>query len=234
MPTDVRLDQPTPELPPAIGPGPSPFWPQHLVDLLFRPTRFFTDQLALGRTPYVVLVTWALGISSAIDRIDTRIMQAELRKDPERWEALEFLIGTWPRFWAIVLLSGLVGGAFYWWIGGWWCRVRLRWSGAESPDKRLARLLLIYSSFVFAGPAVVALVGQTLLYPNYLAAYESEWGFSIFVLIMVLWSLFTTYKGAIALFQASRRRARLWFVALPALFYFVLMGGGAMLYSAAG
>jgi hypothetical protein len=233
MTTQLAPEQPTPELPAAIDPGPSPFWPRHLVDLLLRPTRFFTEQLGLGRTPYVVLVTWALGMSSVIDRIDTRIMQAELRDDPARWQALELLIGTWPRLWAVVLLGGVIGGALYWWIGGWWCRVRLRWSGAESPDKRLARLLLIYSSFVFAGPTVLALVGQTLLYPNYLVAYESEFVFSISLLFMVVWSLFTTYKGALALFQVSRSRARVWFIVLPAVYYFLLMGGVALLYAAA-
>lgn len=226
-------EQLTPELPPAIGPGPSPFWPQHLVDLLLRPTRFFTDQLALGRTPYVVLVTWALGVSAAIDRIDTQIIQAELRNDPARWEILESFIGTWPRLWAFVLVGGLVAGVLYWWIGGWWCRVRLHWSGAESPDKRLARLLLIYSSFVFSGPVLLSLVGKTLLYPSYLAAYKSDAAFSILVLFMLFWSFFTTYKGALALFPVSRRRAQLWFIALPALFYFLLMGGAALLYSAA-
>ena len=76
--------------------------------------------------------------------------------------------------------------------------------------------------------------GPSPFWPRHLVAYESESAFSIFVLFMVFWSLFTTYKGAMALFQSSRRRARPWFVALPALFYFVLMGGGALLYSAAG
>jgi len=221
------------ELPPPIGPGPSPFVPEHLVDLFLRPNRFFTSQLALGRTPYAVLVTWALGMTSVIDRIDMRIMQAELRNDPARWQVLESLIGTWPRVWAFVLGGGLVGGALFWWIGGWWCRVRLRWSGAPSPDKRLPRLLFIYSSFVFAGPAVLALAVQTLLYPTYIAAYKAESVFSILVALMMFWSLFTTYKGALALFPVSRGRARLWFVALPAVFYFLLAGGGALLYSAA-
>jgi hypothetical protein len=224
------IEQPTPDLPQAIGPGPSPFWPQHLIDLFVRPTRFFVGHLALGRTPYVVLVTWALGMSAAIDRIDTRIMQAGLRDDTARWEALEALIGTWPRLWAFVLGGGLVAGALSWSIGGWWCRVRLQWSGAKSPDKRLARLLLIYSSFVFAGPAVLVLVVQTLAYPNYLAASESD--LPLIVLAMVFWSLATTYRGALALFPVSRGRALLWFVVLPALFLFLVMGGMGFLSSA--
>ena len=222
-----------PDLPAAIGPESSPFWPQHLLDLLPRPTRFFRDHLALGRTPYVILVTWALGMSSVVDRVDRRIMQEELRDDPARWQALESLLSTWPAMWAFVLAGGLVGGALYWWIGGWWCRIRLGWSGAESPDKRLARLSIIYSSFVFAGPAVVSLVGQSLMYDNYLEAYESEYIFSSIVLIVVFWSMFTTYKGALALFSISRRRAQLWFIALAAVVCFLVMGGVAFLLPAA-
>jgi hypothetical protein len=172
-------------------------------------------------------------MSSAVDRIDTRILQAQLMDDPDRWQTLEFLIGNWPRLWAFVLIGGLIGGVFYWWVGGWWCRVRLRWSGAKDPDKRLARLLYVYSSFVFAGPAVLALVGQTLLYPNYLVAYQLEFGFSTFVVVMIFWSLFTTYKGALALFKVSGRRTQVWFIALPAIFYFIILGGVGLLYAVA-
>jgi hypothetical protein len=228
-----QLDQPTPDLPPALGPSPSPFWPQNLVDLFVRPTRFFEGQLALGKTPYVVLVSWALGVSAAIDRIDSRIMQAELSDRPERWQAVELFAGTWPKLWAFVLVGGAFSGALYWWLGGWWCKVRLRWSGAPSPDARLARLLLIYSSFVFAGPAVLALAAQTAMYSNYLEAYQNDSVLSLLVLGAVFWSLFTTYKGAVALFPVRPGRARLWFVILPFLFFFLVMGGVAALYSAA-
>jgi hypothetical protein len=229
----LQVDQPTPALPPPIAPAPSPLWPQHLADLFVRPTRFFEGQLALGKTPYVILVSWAVGISAAVDRIDTRIMQAELSERPERWRALEFVAGTWPRMWGVVLVAGALSGALYWWLGGWWCKVRLRWSGAPSPDPRLARLLLIYSSFVFAAPAVLALAGQTALYSNYLDAYRNESAFSIAVLVAVFWSLVTTYKGAVALFPVRAGRARLWFIVLPAVFFFLAMGGVAALYSAA-
>ena len=234
MTTQQAPDSTTLDLPAAIGPESSPFWPQNLLDLLLRPTRFFSDNVALGRTPYVFLATWALGMSSVIDRVDTRLVQAELRDDPARWQALESLVGTWPAMWANVLAGGLVGGALYWWIGGWWCRVRLGWSGAESPDKGLARLLIIYSSFVFAAPAVLSLVGQSLLYDNYIQAYESDTFLSIIVVIMMFWSMFTTYKGAINLFSVSRRRAQIWFIGLPAVFYFFIMGGAAILFAAAG
>ena len=96
------------------------FRPQHVIDLFVQPTRFFTSQLALGKTPYVVFVTLVLGMSAVIDRIDTRAMREELRGDPERWQALELLLGTWPRYWEIVIGLGGISGALSWWVGGWW------------------------------------------------------------------------------------------------------------------
>jgi len=225
------VEPPTPELPPAIGPGPSPFWPQHLVDLFFRPTRFFRENLALGKTPYVIVVTWALGISAAIDRIDTRLMQAELTGDARARETIELLFRDWRTFWLVVAVSGAFSGALYWWLGGWWCKVRLRFSGAPDPDPRLARLLLIYASFVSAGPAILGLVALTWLYPSYLVAYEEEVFFSLMVLVMLFWSLGTVYRGALALFPVQRGRAIVWFLVLPVLFYVLVMGGAAALYA---
>lgn len=220
-----------PELPPATAPEPSPFWPQHLVDLFVRPTRFFTENLALGKTPYVLLVTWALGMSATLDRIDTRILQAELRGDARQMEMLQTLLGDWLGFWAFVAVMGAIGGALYWWIGGWWCKLRLRFSGATDPDPKLARLLLIYSSFVYAGPTILGLVAITFLYPSYFAAYGEEMAFSFVVIVTLFWSIGTIYKGARALFDVHRGRTLVWFVVLPALFYFLLMGGVAVLYA---
>jgi hypothetical protein len=218
----------TPALPPPIGPAPSPFWPQHLVDLFLRPTKFFAGELALGRTPYVALVSWMVGMSSVIDRLDMRLAQAQLRNDPEQWRVLEALIGTWPRMWSVVLAGGGVAAILVWWLGGWWCRVRLRWSGAGEVDKLRARLLVVYSSFVFAGPAVLALGVETLQHPNYRAASEAGSPLALLMLVMVLWSQLTIYRGALALFPVSRGRAVLWFVALPTAFY-LLVGAGAVL-----
>jgi hypothetical protein len=143
-------------------------------------------------------------------------------------------LGTWPRFWALVIGLGVVGGAFQWWVGGWWCKVRLRWSGAAAPDPRLARLLLIYSSFVFAGPAVVSALLQTAVYPSYLVAYEKDVILALLVMATVFWSVATTYKGALAMFPVQKARARLWFMILPVLFLFIVMGGAAVLFAAAG
>lgn len=231
--TEAGLAQPTPEFPPAIEPHGSPLLPQHVVDLFLRPTRFFRGQLALGKTPYVLFTTWVLGMSGAIDRVDTQLMKAELGSSTtsQLWVSA---LGTWPDFWVFVAMAGALSGLLHWYVGGWWCRVRLQWAGAPDPDPKLARLLLIYSSFVFAGPAVLSAGIQTALYPSYAVAYEQEIWLTLGVMCFIFWSIVTTYRGARALFPVNRGRALLWFGVLPAIFYFAVAGGAAVLFAFAG
>jgi hypothetical protein len=233
--SNLSIGQPTPERPPPIEPGPSPFWPQHLRDLFFRPRRFFSGQLALGKTPYLVLVTWCYGISSAIDRIDRELLRVELGRARPSWERLGPMITeSWLGFWLWVLLAGALGGIFIWWVGGWWFRVRLEWSGALEPDKRLARLVFVYSSFVATGPAVALAVGYSLVYPSYAAAFAADEPYSALFLIFPFWSLISSYLGVRTLFEASRWKARVWFVILPGILYLLLFGVVALLLSLAG
>jgi len=211
---------PTPELPPPIDAGASPLIPEHLVDLFLRPTRFFTSQLALGKTPYVVLVTLCLGISSVQDQIDAPSIELISRS----FGGSGAFVQSWWTFWAVVLVLGSVSGLLQWWVGGWWCRVRLGWSGARAPDPHRARLLFVYSSFVYTAPSVLVLIAYTILYPSYGAAYEAELGLEVGVLLFVFWSVVTTYRGALSLFDVDHGRARLWFLILPAGFYLLSFG----------
>lgn len=213
---------PTPELPPPIDAGASPLVPEHLADLYLRPTKFFESQLALGKAPYVVFVTLCLGISSAQDQIDVRVLDTVALG----FSGVDELLESWWVFWAFVLILGAIAGLFQWWLGGWWCRVRLRWSGARAPDPHRARLLLVYSSFVYTGPALAVMIVDTLLYPSYRSAAEADNGLELGVLLFVFWSVVTTYRGALALFDVVPGRARLWFLILPG--GFTLLGLGAL------
>ncbi len=224
-PSDHSVAQPSPELPPPITAGTSPLWPQHLIDLFLRPRSFFSGQLALGSTPYVVLVTWCYGISNAIDRIDTEIVRAELGRPRPFWDQMApYIVDSWQGFWLWVLGSGAFGGLLLWWIGGWWYRVRIRWSGVPDPDKRMARLLFVYSSFVIAGPAVLWTVLQTLLYPNYAVAYAADEWFWLALLVFAFWSIGTSYIGVRTLFPVTASRALAWFVVLPIAAYVMVFG----------
>jgi hypothetical protein len=125
----------------AIRPAQSPLWPQHLVDLFIRPRQFFAGQLALGKTPYVLFVTWCFGIATAIDRIDQEILRADMGAARAGWDSMApVLVGSWAGYWATILAYGAVSGLMIWYLGGWWYAKRLSWSGAKDPDHRLARL----------------------------------------------------------------------------------------------
>lgn len=207
--------------PPPIQPEASPLWPRHLIDIFIRPSRFFSSQLALGHTPYVLLVTWCFGIAQAMDRIDINLMRSEFgRVRP----GLHTLAGSWLYYWAFVLAAGLVAGGFLWLLGGWWYRVRLGWSGAVKPDAKTARLVYIYSSFVLAGPTVLWALIETMTFPNYLAAWQSEEMWSALLLVFPFWSCYSSYRGATTLFTLKRGPARMWFLVLPAVVYFLVLG----------
>jgi hypothetical protein len=216
-------------LPPPLTTEKSPFWPQNLVDLYIRPTRFFSQHLALGKTPYALFVAWIVGIGMTIDRIDQRLMQVDLGRDSVT--AFVEIAESWLAFWGVALGFGMISGILVWYLGGWWCKVRLRWSGAEDPDPQSARLLLIYSSFVFAAPHVLVVLLQTQMYEDYLDAYNNDVVLSLIPLAMLFWSIATTYKGALAMFSVQRWKASIWFIILPMLFYLVLGGVLGVLFA---
>ncbi len=214
-----------PPPPPPIEPESSPLLPRNLVDLFVRPRRFFTGQLALGKTPYIIVAAWCYGIATSVDRIDQEILKSQLgRSNPFAQRLVSTVTESWPLFWAWVLAIGAINGLLLWLIGGWWYRKRLRWSGAADADKRLARLTYIYSSFVLAGPLVLATLFRTALYPNYAAASDAMESLSVLMLVFPFWSVATSYAGATALFPVSKGRARLWFLILPIVFYVLIVG----------
>ncbi len=211
----------------------SPFVPQSLVDLFLRPRSFFSAQIALGRTPYVLVVMWCYGIASAIERIEREVLRADFGRPRPGWESLApWVVDSWWGFWAFALASGALGGVGLWLLGGWWYRVRLRWCGALEPDRRRARLAYAYASFVLAGPSVLWALVETASYPSYAAAAASDDLTSTLLLLFPFWSLYTSFAAATTLFEVQRGRARLWFLVLPAFVYLVAYGVlGALLVS---
>jgi hypothetical protein len=223
------------QLPPPIDAGPSPLLPQHLVDLFVRPSRFFTGQLALGKTPYAVLVAWCYGVAAAIDRIDQNLLRAQLGRPRPGWDNLApFVVDSWSGFWLFVLASGAVGGLFLWWLGGWWFAVRVRWSGVAAPDRRLARLVMAYSAFVHSAPLVVATAISTFFFASYAEAFDADESYSLVLLAFPFWSAVTSYSGVRSVFGVSGWRPRLWFLILPCLLYLVAFGVLAAVFAFLG
>lgn len=221
------MTYPVPEvqLPPPIDAGPSPLLPRHLVDLFFRPRRFFTGQLALGKTPYAVVVAWSYGAAASIDRIDQNLLRAQLGRPRAGWESLApYIVESWLGYWLFVAATGALGGVFLWWLGGWWFALRVRWSGIAAPDRRLARLVMAYSAFIHAAPTLIVTLLYVFFFGSYTEAFDSDESYSLVLLAFPFWSAAVGYSGVRAVFGASGWRPRLWFLVLPCLFYVMALG----------
>ncbi len=220
-----------PALPRALEPEGSPLLPRHLVELFVHPRRFF-GELALGRTPYVVFVTWCYGMATAIERVDEELLRAQIGRPRPGWDQIgPYVTESWLGFWIWALVAGVIGGLFLWHVGGWWYAVRLRLCGAPDADRRLARLAFTYSAFIASAPVILAAALRTLLFPNHLTAFQSEELWSLALLVFPFWSLWASFAAATELFPVRRGRALLWFAVLPGTFYVIAFGVLATLFA---
>ncbi len=117
-----------------------------------------------------------------------------------------------------------LGGLLYFYLGGWWYRVRLKWCGAQKPDAQLARRLYLYASQILAIPVVIVTVIDSFTFTTPMQAMQSDAMWQIILVIFPFWSVFASFLGARAIFDIGLFRALIWFAALPAIFYFISMG----------
>lgn len=189
------------------------FWHFHLF---FRPRAFFRA-FARERVPLLTaLCAWLYGTASVIDRIETNSLRG--RGNDAAW------LGDWAAYWPAVLSMGVIGGLFYFAIGGWWYRQRIKWSGAPSPDTGLARRVYLFSSQIWALPTLSATILESTAFDTPLAALQAEGSAWYFLLLLFpFWSLVCSYLGVRTVFTVRRGTALAWFLVLPALVYaFVL------------
>jgi hypothetical protein len=173
-----------------------------LWQLFVRPSSFFTNRALLDRDAPALGAAYLLGVLQVADGVVGRADSSTLGR-------------TWLALWAAALLLGPLAAALYWWIGGLWFQLRLRWSGAGGADGRLARLLLMNGSLVYGLPALGALLLATLLHASPAAALQSVWLYAAAEVVFWPWSCVTLYRGALTLFPVKRGRAAFWLLALP-------------------
>ncbi|MEM6451177.1 MAG: hypothetical protein AAF703_12770 [Cyanobacteria bacterium P01_D01_bin.105] len=201
----------------------SPYRPRQLVNLFLATRAFFSPTAALGNQGYLAIACWIIGTSITMTRLEQELIKAELGRPDVNLNIFELILG-WPIFWALALALGLVAGWLFWFVGGWWFRLRLRFSGATNPDPRMSRLVMVYAGLVSALPHLVFVLWWMLLYENYLAAYAQDVVLTAVLFALSFWELFVAYRGIRKLFSVDRWRARLWFVILPALMYLTTFG----------
>src|ERR1043166_936641 len=111
---DLKLQ----DVQPASEEEPSPLCPQHFVDLFIRPSKFFSGQIVLGETAYVIFVTWCYGVASVFSLID-RDLARESRGIAPIWELIRLRVAdSWLDFWVWAISLGAIAGLFLWLVGG--------------------------------------------------------------------------------------------------------------------
>ncbi len=199
------------------------------LDLLFQPRRFFSDELIHSKNSAVLVASWLLGIACVAERIDFKLMEAQLQVAAIwRRTEIESVASSWAMYWAALLLGGAFAAVFGWLVGGWWFRKRLLWSNAVALTAERARRRYGYHALVYTFPCVAVTVVQTVLFESYLAAWKAEEDWSTVIALIPIVFLFascwTGYIAATVSFRLSPPKAKLWFAVLPAMFYVFSMG----------
>lgn len=204
-----------------------------LVALFVSPSQFFASLHALARLPLLLMATLCLGIASTVDRIEQHVLRAEMGQGVSGWsEVSPWLLHSWSTLWVVLVVLGAVNVPLFWYLGGWWYRLRLKWAGATSLDSLRPRLLFVYSSLVYALPVVLVMLGETLLFPNYRLARDAEGNWTLIFVVLSFWSVVVSYCGATRTFTLARRKALIWFLLLPWTLYAVELGLWMWLFEA--
>lgn len=203
---------------------------EHLVELLLRPESFFKREnrrypepaqvmgVKVGRQvdTRLLFVAWICGMGNVLSRLDTGLLREQFGGATNAGGSAA---PSWPSLWGMVFLSGAFGGLITWYFWGWWFRVRAQWSGAVDPDPFAARLVCVWSNWVWAFPAVLWTLIETLRYPDYRTAFLSDASIPWFISFSAFWSIFVSYRGAHTAFEMDPGRARWWFLILPSAVY---------------
>ncbi len=182
-----------------------------IIYLYFRPAYFFRHFVA----DHLPFLTWTCAILMGISAADGRAERA-LARNAAFAESFDF----WPAFLCLVGAFGLVSAVLFHYLGGWWYRLRLRWSGAINPDRALARRVYLYASTILALPACAHLLYRALTHATPADAlwHTSAWWQRLFV-VLAFWSIIVSHKGVREVFGVRGWRPALWFLILPMSFY---------------
>jgi hypothetical protein len=87
-----------------------------------------------------------------------------------------------------------------------------------------ARHVYAWQSAIVALPIVLITASYSFIYPNYLVAYNSETLIAYAYMALIFWSVGVSYVGVNTRFELTKWKARLWFLALPIVFYVLALG----------
>lgn len=185
--------------------------------LFFKPRSFFLYFAASTPTVVLVIVVWLSGVAGIIDRMELR-------------GGSPILPRTWSGFWTFVAVAAILSGLLRYAIGGWWYRVRVKWSSdLEEIDPYLARRVYFFASLVVSIPLIMSLAIESTIRATPQLAFQMTAGWELFTIIFLPWSYWISYRGVREVFEARRIAAIIWFLALPLLMLCIFLGGGLLL-----
>ena len=198
----------------------------NVLNLFINPRRFFGDQAVYRNKILTVLATWFFGMEIAITEIDRRLLPSlAFAKNGVPNQAIELVVSSWHTFWATVVFGGVFAAALGWVVAGWWYGIRLKWSGAKSPDALRVRKVFVFQELIYVLPLLALAIAESMVFATYKEAWRAGflWTGAPLFLFFVL-SCRASFSGATTAFVVSRSRAMVWFVALPILTYLLALG----------
>lgn len=194
------------------------------LDLLLQPERFFPDGARRLGGPLRVALILVLGAAGGIARMEFAALRGVLGSSA-------VLAQSWPAYWGGVAAAALVAGPIGYFVGGWWFGLRLRWSGAPGADWGLARRVFLLAGSVGSLPILVFGGLDVLRYSQPAEAWNGVEPVAMTILVAPYFSIFVSYRAAMASFPLRRMRARIWFAVLPAVFYGIVTLGSAVAFA---
>ena len=195
--------------------------------LVLRPRVFFEHYFQKGQTPYLFWVVLTVGVARAMDRLEHQFVNAQLH---ERLAQVP-QANSWTAYWLTAILSGLFGGAIFYYLGGWWYDVRVGWAGGRR-DRETSRFLSLYSAFIPGLLQVMSMVGNTVgdkrPFPHELDGIGLVLVFGTLI-AATFYAVYVSYRGVRTVLDVSCWGARVWFLILPGLTYAFVFGGAITL-----
>jgi len=193
------------------------FWQK----LLLKPQAFFKEDFKNSDSPFFLFVLMIYGFSDQLGRMDKQMLKiANGRED------LIGIADSWTHYTLITILMGLMAGFLYYYIGGWWFNTRIGFCGGQK-DVKSSRFIFLYSFFPFSLFNAIMFIPTLVKHNTPLDAYLSDDPIEIIVswvaIALMFYTLRISYQGAKTVFQIDNFKTKLWFLILPAAFYFILL-----------
>lgn len=178
--------------------------------LYFKPGRFFPHFISRHHPAVTILLVLVWGAVSTLGRIDRQYQRGLVPDD---------LLDSWAYMLGFALGGGIISGAIYYLVGGWWYRRRVRWSGVSDPDPYAVRRVYVYSKAVYVLPVMCVYITLPFRYSTPLDfIVTGSWFLGFAAVFFLGWSILVSYIGVRRSFMVRTLPATIWFLVLPGLF----------------